>query len=311
MTVLVADIGGTNSRLAVGNKNGLLPETIRTFRNTGYSSFAEVLAAFTSEQRLERIDACCIAIAGPIVGEYGKLTNRDWTVSRENIPPHLGCMQFTLINDLSALGHAIGHLPQNGLANIIPGATESMKNGQSLVMGLGTGFNISPVATDRSGVNIVRMAEAGHMALPSTCASRLEKLLGPQSRSFDTAESLFCGRGLEQLYEAMIDNHLSGSEIINALKQGDPNAKQVVFEYAHLLGQLALELKLAFLPLDGIYFAGSVARAVFEAGVTHAFEAGLNTNRPIDLKLGQNPVYLIKEDTAALHGCLAALTSHA
>jgi glucokinase len=47
---LVADIGGTNTRVALALGPELLPETIRRYRNADYPGLESVLRAFIAEE---------------------------------------------------------------------------------------------------------------------------------------------------------------------------------------------------------------------------------------------------------------------
>ena len=46
---LLADLGGTNTRLALAEDGRLLPETLRRYRNDEFASFESVVAAFLAE----------------------------------------------------------------------------------------------------------------------------------------------------------------------------------------------------------------------------------------------------------------------
>ena len=73
MTILVADVGGTNTRLALGEENGLGLRNVQHFQNDEYHSLYDVIADYQSEP----INTICVAMAGPVSEDQGSLTNRD------------------------------------------------------------------------------------------------------------------------------------------------------------------------------------------------------------------------------------------
>ena len=79
---LVADVGGTNTRVALANDGKLQTQTIHRYRNTDQSGVVEILQTYLAEQAPEaRPEAVCIDVAGPVGTDEGQLTNLDWTVT--------------------------------------------------------------------------------------------------------------------------------------------------------------------------------------------------------------------------------------
>jgi len=76
--------------------------------------------------------------------------------------------------------------------------------------------------------------------------------------------------------------------------------------YSRALGAYCRELVLQYMPLDGVYFAGSVARGVLGSDVVSEFAAELNRHRRFETLFDQIPVSIIEEDSAALLGCVVA-----
>ncbi|MEL6517653.1 MAG: glucokinase, partial [Pseudomonadota bacterium] len=60
---LVADIGGTNTRVALAEGPALLTETIRKFRNADYPGLETVLRAYTALEDDVDCRAASVAIA--------------------------------------------------------------------------------------------------------------------------------------------------------------------------------------------------------------------------------------------------------
>ena len=228
LTVLVGDVGGSNTRLALaGPEIGVTG--LKHFPNDSYSSLDEVLAAYCAQPDLPPLQGCCLAVAGPVYGGTGRLTNRDWHGTAaglaERLPLETGG-RVDVVNDLAALGHA--------LPVLIPGQLSSLRAGrqqgeQALVAGVGTGFNVSLSA----GGNTIE-AELGHASLPDPLAQELARLLGRSPEEFPSVEELFSGRGLVRLHRALGgDPSEGGAEIVAAFQDGEEH----VASAACLLGR--------------------------------------------------------------------------
>jgi glucokinase len=315
MTVLVADVGGTNARLALGANGRLIPDTLVRLRNDDWPSFDAALDAYLAGRPAPR--ALCVAIAGPVTGTAaapttgtaagatGRLTNRDWAFDAGALAARTGARAM-LINDLTALGHALAGLPPEGTIPVFTPdpATPRGVNGQALVLGLGTGVNVCAVGTGPQGVLCLE-AEAGHVALPAAVAAALAARLGAAD-AFPTTEELFAGRGLARLHAALTGASLPGDRIV-ADAAADPAAAATVTLFAKLLGAWARDLALMFMPRAGLYLAGSVARGVVGGVGAAAFRAAFTAEAAFAAIPRSIPVRIIADDMAALAGCLAAL----
>ena len=300
MDILLADIGGTNTRLALADASGLIAQTRDRRPNADWNSFEEMLGAYLRERGAPRIRICCIAIAGPVRGRAGRLTNRDWHIDAEAVARASGAPRAELLNDLCALGHA---LPDLVPTPVCEGAG-ALRNGQSLVVGIGTGFNVCP--TRREGAAAAALeSEAGHADLPAPVRDLLRAELGGAAEGFRTVEDCFCGRGAAAIARAVAGADLAEDQAMRALcAQDGPNAGRAGRIFAEALGLLARSLICQHLPRDGVVFAGGVARGVLGSAATAAFREafrrdGMDVVDPRDF-----PVSVIKDDAAALLGCL-------
>ena len=310
MAILVADVGGTNSRLAVGREGRIEQDSIRKFKNADYESFANILIGYLRDYDIDAVDACSFAVAGPVSGNRGRLTNLDWEISEQDISSRFSSCNVVILNDLVALGYALNRLPADGLVPVENSSDRHPENGQSLVIGIGTGFNVCAVKKVGATRPAVMEAEVGHADLPGAVYRMLEQDLKADAARFASIEELFCGRGLSSYHHSFTGaSMMQSGEILSASQSGDHQARQVINNYGRMLGVLARELKLTFLPADGIYFAGSVARGLFRAGITASFLPELNTLQRSAIQLGDFPVHVIDDDCAALYGCLSACGS--
>lgn len=307
MAILLADVGGTNARLAIARNNVIDADTVTRFRGDDYPAFDDVVRQFLQEQDQPRISAVCMAVAGPVSGGRARLTNRAWDFDEDRLARLTDADRVRLINDLTALGHATPVLEVEGLATLRPAPEGRARNGQGLVVNLGTGFNVCAVRALHGGGVVALEAEEGHTRLPVNIVQRLAEAVGPGAiAGFSSTEELFAGRGLSRLHAALTGTQRMRSEGIDAAAAaGDPEANATYDLFVELVGLLCRELALRFMPLDGMYLAGSVARSI--AGRMDRFEAAFLSDPHMRHIPENTPVLLIRDDMAALQGCLAAL----
>lgn len=305
MAFLVADIGGTNTRIALADTAGVRVETIRRYRNRDHGSVPDILADYLALQGAGAVKGCCIAVAGPVTSRSAKLTNLNWTIDAGEIQRLTSCDRITLVNDLAALGNAAEYLAGDQIVPIKLPHPDATTNNQSLIVGIGTGLNVCAVHHHPNSPPTCLAAEYGHCGLPVSLSGLLRREFGSNADEFQTLEDCFSGRGLARMYTlASGGGQKVGTRITQSYTGGDdPVAIRVVDFYARLFGGLCRELLYQYLPLNGIFIAGSVARGVL--GAVGLFDIGSDaTARPgFSQQFDHVPVSLITDDAAGLLGC--------
>ncbi|WP_415183599.1 glucokinase [Phaeovulum sp.] len=309
---LVADIGGTNTRVGLSAGGRLLPETIRRYANAHYGALDAVLGAFMAP--LDGVDCAsiCVAVAGPVRDGVATLTNLDWTIDPEGLAAATGAKKIAVLNDLQAHGHALGHLHPGALRPILTGHDASGNGAGQLVIGVGTGFNAAPVHNHPRG-QIVVASECGHASLPIRTETDLKLLQFIDGNTgFPAIEDVLSGRGLEQVYAwvtsiAGAEEKRPAAAIMAAMAARDPLALSAGQVFGRLLGVVVGDLALIHLPLGGIYLCGGVARAISpflgEFGFARAF---YDKGRFCDF-MQRYSIFVIEDDFAALTGCAVYL----
>ena len=298
---LVADIGGTNSRLALAPTGSVELTCTRSYVNADYKCFDNVISDYLSNSNAT-VKQLVIAMAGPVRNNVGRLTNLDWEINGNKLAQSFGTVPALVINDLTALGHSALKLAPNQVSPIVNQPVINHRQKQALVIGIGTGFNVSPVI-EFGGVSVCAEVEAGHTTLFSSILLELENLMTGMSHAFSTVESLFSGRGRRQFMSLLTGERVdSASMFID--KQGileNQAYDHALDRYAELIGMLIAEFKVSYLPHDGIFLAGGVARSSLTGNrTTLCAEAAMCENDVIKLK---PPVWSIKDDAATLVGC--------
>ncbi|MFP7672983.1 glucokinase [Marivita sp. S0852] len=312
LTALVADLGGTNTRVALTKGAHVRTDTIKRFRNADHPDLPAVLRAYMADQPVTP-DAACVAMAGPVRDGVGALTNLSWTVSRDDIAAVTGAHTVAVLNDLQAQGHALGHLTPDTVHTIRAGHPAS-DHAARLVIGIGTGMNAAAVyrLDERT---LVPPSEAGHVSLPVQDDTEL-RLLNWITATYGPPglEDVLSGRGFERVYawlchEDGADSLLNAGQIMAAVNTGtDPRAEAAARLFVRILGRATGNLALVHLPFGGIYLCGGVARHFSRHLKRLEFEAAFLDKGRFAEFLTQFPVHVIEDDFAALSGSAAHLT---
>ncbi|MFD1912910.1 glucokinase [Halodurantibacterium flavum] len=305
---VVADIGGTNTRVALAHGDALQIETIRRYRNADHADLETVLRQFLSDMGMDRCGGACVALAGPVRDGVGRMTNLDWEISEDGLAAATGANRVSLLNDLQAQGHALGRIAAENLRAVLPGQP-APDGAARLVVGLGTGFNAAPVH-DAPGGRIVAPSECGHVTLPARSAEELRLARHiEEEHEFAAVEDVLSGRGLAGLHAWHSGQHgLSPADVMTAIGAGEPLAKETGRIFTGLLGRVMGDLALIHLPFGGIYLIGGVARALAPWFDAFGFEAAFHDKGRFSDFLRAFPVWLVEDDYAALQGCAAHLS---
>ena len=298
---LLADLGGTNTRLALADGTGLLPDTIRRYLNDAFDSFESVVSAYLSETAPGPVAALCAGVAGPVLGETAQLTNHAWHIDAANLRRITNTPHIHLINDLQAQGYALDDLPPGAVQNIFPGQP-APPDAPRLVLNLGTGSNVAVVHRRPEGL-FVPAAESGHSALPHATGligAFFDHLGDLQShRPMETAIS---GPGLSNIHAHLTGARLSSTDIVNAAHH-DPAARDTLALYCEILGLIAGNFALHHLPAGGLYLTGGLAQSIAPFLPGSAFLDRFTARGPYTAIVSAIPVSVITDDSFPLLGC--------
>jgi glucokinase len=310
--VLVADIGGTNTRVALADGTVLRPGTVRRFRNADHAGLAAVLRLYLAEAGVSGIEGVCVAAAGPVKDGVATLTNLDWTIDLATLTEATGAQRVAILNDLQAPGHALGHIAADKLRPLVAGQAEP--GGAMLVVNVGTGFNAAPVH-DTAGGRFVAASECGHVNMPVRTETDLRLAhFVERAHGFPGVEDVMSGRGLERLYqfvttEAGAPASLHAAEIMAAMDAGtDPLVLDTGRLFTRLLGAETGNLALIHLPFGGIFLVGGVVHAFARHLGPMGFAEAFRDKGRFGPFLEAFPVSILEDDQAPLTGCAVHLS---
>lgn len=314
---LVADVGGTNTRVALARGRHVLDGTVRRYGNADHPDIESVLRRFIADEGGVDPAAACVAAAGPVRDGRVTMTNiAHWPpIDREALMRASGAETVAILNDLQAQGYALGHLDAAKVRTLIafPDAAERSTR---LVIGVGTGFNAAAVF-DAGGGRLVTASESGHVNLPvqDEADLRLAAWLS-RRRGFASVEEVLSGRGMANVHAWLTEEDgaadgpgapAGSAEIMERLVRGDGRALRSVAVFARMLGRVAGNLALIQLPFGGVWLAGGMARAVGPYLASNGFVEGFRDKGRFAPLMESFGVGIIEDDFAALTGSASHL----
>ena len=309
---LVADIGGTNTRVALADGREIVDGTIRRYSNRDFAGLETVLRRYIADENGVDPKAACVAVAGPVRDGRATMTNLDWTIDKETLGRATRAETVAILNDLQAQGHALGYIAAENIRTILEGPA-GQPNAARLVVGVGTGFNAAPVFDLEQG-RVVTPSESGHANLPirNEMELRLCQYVST-AHGFPAVEDVLSGRGLERAYaflghEADDPRECAAKDIMAACADGsDARAEGAARLFTRILGTVCGNLSLIQLPFGGVYLAGGVARAFAPHLNTFGFGAAFRDKGRFAGFMSNFAVHVIEDDYAALTGSAAHL----
>jgi glucokinase len=305
---LVADIGGTNTRVALARGPVVDRATVMRHANADHADLGSVLARYLSDMGVaaHQITGICVAAAGPVHDGVAQLTNLDWQIDRETLSRSLGAQKVAVLNDLQAQGHAIGHIDAADLDAVVA-QPDAPAHAAKLVVGLGTGFNACPVFDTAAG-RFVPPSEAGHVSLPSLAGELVALTHAMQADfGFASVEEVLSGRGISYLHRVLHGQMLEPAEIMARLAQDDPQACATAAAFVRIIGIVVGDLALTHLPFGGVYLVGGVTRAIAPYLGRFGFANHLRAKGRFSGFMERFGVFAVRDDYAALTGCASHL----
>lgn len=133
---LVADIGGTRTRLALSHSGDAVEQTrvISTGESDSLVGGAQKYLDGLTE-RPAPVEAV-VAVASPVTGDRVELTNRPWGFSIEDTRRDLGLERPSVINDVEAVAAALPYMEEGDLLRL-----GGLHIGGAIARNLGPNFN--------------------------------------------------------------------------------------------------------------------------------------------------------------------------
>lgn len=324
MKVLVGDIGGTKTRLAIAIvEEGQVH--VRLERNAEYASrdfatFEVLLAEFLSGLNIPGHAA--FGVAGPVQGDSVRTTNLPWFIEGAALRVRFGFRDCLLLNDLEAIAHGLPALAPRDMLTLQPGAADA--SGNAAIIAAGTGLGEAGLCWDGSRHHPFA-TEGGHASFSPQDELEMELLRYLQRRHGHVSwERVVSGMGLVELHEFLRIHRDAPAPVwlAHEMKKGDAAAiskaalegsdeicVETLERFVRLYGAEAGNLALKSMSRGGLYVGGGIAPRILSllqrGGFIEAFRAK-GRMRPL---LEAMPVRVILDDRVALYGpalCAAA-----
>jgi glucokinase len=316
--VVAVDIGGTHARFALAEVDAGRVQSLAapvTLKTAEHASFQTAWEAFGAQLGHALPPAAAIAFAGPVGGDVLQLTNSHWAIRPALIKERLHVDHFSLVNDFSAVGHAVAHAESSNFINICGPETPFPDTGVISIVGPGTGLGVAHVVR-APGHYHVCATEGGHLDFAPLDAFEdgLLEHLRKRYRRVST-ERVVSGPGLRGIYEAFarIENRSSDYEDDKALWTAaldgtDSLAVAALDRFCMTLGSVAGDLALAQ-GASSVVIAGGlgarIARHLPQSGFAQRFAA----KGRFEAMMAAIPVKLITLEEPGLYGAAAAFAT--
>jgi glucokinase len=309
---LVADIGGTNARFAltpVAGKPELLDR--RSLLVADFPTFMDAAAAYLgAAPSASRVRRGVLAVAAPSKTQQVRLTNSHWRFSLAQARQALAFDELLLINDFAANSWALPEL-RGAQLQAIGSRRASATEGIFAVVGPGTGLGVGAVQRGPDGRSVVIESEGGHVDFAPVSEDE-EKILRHLRSRFGRVsyERLLCGRGLVNIYQALVDAQAEPSpEEITSRAAADPGAARAVKVFCEVLGSFAGNVALMYGAWGGVYLAGGMLEPMADELASGGFRRRFHDKGRFSSDLAEVPTMLVREHSLGLIGAAAALRS--
>ncbi|MBT2130571.1 ROK family protein [Aliiroseovarius lamellibrachiae] len=286
---LVADVGGTNMRLAaISNAGSIIDQ--QSFGSKGEVSVPAACQAFVAQHTTPPAGVV-VAAAGVVKDGEVELTNaKKQRFSEADLALASGTDNVTILNDFEAAAWSLSTVTPADVTPLQGG--QDIPMGPRLIIGPGTGLGVGSLVWANGQPNVVR-GEGGHVTLSPQSAQELAYFqalieIWPEvqigSGIAIEAEAILSGTGIPRFYRAIAKVHnkpqltLEAEDVFMAAQQGtDPCALTAIDLFQKYLGMIAGDLGLVIDAKGGVFITGGVALSnpwLFDDKFLQAFNAG-------------------------------------
>lgn len=316
--ILVGDLGGTHTRLALATQDDgrLRVSDPARYDNTRHPDLDAILADYLS--RHASIETGCLAVAGPTDGRSVHFTNLDWVIDADRLAERHGLASLRLVNDFSAVGWALSDLGAGDLAILQAG--KPAPRAACLAVGAGTGLGVS-LCVWRDGYYQPLPSEGGHISFAPADAEQ-DRLLAFQRRAYGrvSMERLVSGPGLIDIHRFCLaeagrseadDPCLARPDPARAVAEaalagGQAEAQRALDLFVTLYGQVAGDLALTARASGGVFLAGGIAPQILPALQGPRFLLGFRDKGRFSAWMDEVPVAVSLDPDLGLRGAAVA-----
>ncbi len=307
--ILLADVGGTNTRLALVEKPYNKFLKLKKYKSKNYLNFYKIVEKYLEEIELDqKLEIAFFAVAGPVIKQEVHLTNLNWKISVKKLKEKFGFKKIILVNDLYALSASILILKNKDLLVIKRGT--KLKREPKAFIALGTGLGEAVLIKEKP--LIILPSEGGHIFFSPLNEEEINYLKFLEKKQEELSwEKALSGKALTYWYEYYFNEIIEPEKISELAKNNHSKALKVIQKYFELLGRKISQLALYSLPEGGIYISGGVVQGLKEFFKRRDFKnkllEGYFRNIKMRALLEKFSITLILHPNPTLLGALAIL----
>lgn len=318
-SLLVGDIGGTNTRLALYDAAGRRALAEGVFPSREHASFEEIALPFLARSDAPHPGVAVLGIAGPIRDRAASVTNLPWRLAERELSVRLKIPRLVLVNDLVVNARGCLHLPAASITPLT--ARPPQPRGRHVaVIAAGTGLGESRLIWDGSR-HLALPTEGGHGDFAPRTPLQIElwHFLTGRHPDHVSCEHILSGNGLGALYDFFVSRAGRVPRAVERrLAQGDRNAAiteiglarafrpaaRAVDLFAEIYGAEAGNMVLRELSLGGIFVVGNIARHIVPARRELFMRAFVQKGRFAGF-MAEIPVAVVMDPLVGVRGALA------
>ncbi|MBQ3696135.1 MAG: glucokinase [Alphaproteobacteria bacterium] len=233
MTVIVADLGASNARLAFikkGRLSAIYQFACGDFKDP-YLLFGSFLHGYAPDAKF-----ILAGVPGPVFNEEVSWTNRSWKLNAKKLKTKLNLKQVVLMNDLQVQGSAISSLTSKDL---VPLNNKKANKAPKILMNVGTGLGACYIVN-----GVVCPSEYGQNVLPDNHA----------------IEEKISGNGFKKLYQKLTHRKapISAVKIAEKCLKKDRMARKTYQLFYNEFARVLMNYALAIKATGGVYFTGGI-----------------------------------------------------
>lgn len=317
MQIVTADIGGTHARFAladIGDDGRIALHSVVTQKTMQHASLHTAWQAFAGTVGHDLPRRAAIAVACPVDADVLQLTNNPWMIRPARLSSELDLDSLILCNDIGAVAHSLGHLPDGAMRHICGPDILLPRQGVISVLGAGTGLGAAQVLRVDGHEHVIE-TEAGHIdfAPLDTLDDAMLRRLREKYRRV-SAERIASGPGLRNIYEsiAVIEQQpvksLADPAIWDAAMEGtDSLAAAALERFCLCLGAVAGDIALAH-GAHAMVLAGGICRRMEKLLGLSGFASRFIGKGRFAQRMAALPVKLIVDPQPGLLGAAAAFS---
>ncbi len=304
--IIVADIGGTNTRLALFQAGKI--GKIKIYPSNSFRSFEEILSEYLKTIGPFDFEAISIGVAGTVSGKKANCVNLSWGIEIETLQRAFEFQKVVLMNDFEAAAWGIIALPTSDLLKV--GGKKARANFPRAILGAGTGLGEAIIIPCNNQRFHVLPTEGGHTEFAPCDKTEWHLFQFLQEKyGHVSVERVVSGPGLKDTFLFLSGNELSPQKVVElALQKRDENAVKALEIFIKNYGKEAANLALKSLAFGGVYIAGGIAPKIKEVFIEFGFREAFEDKGRMQAVVHDIPVFIVLHQYLGLLGAGIRLT---